>query len=370
MRRSLVSAMLCMALIIGCGTLAGRRDHGMTQNQQWRGVHFFSPGHGGVPALERAITEVLAPMGVNVIVLEVNYGFEFQSHPDLRWQGAISATQDEGALTAEDARRLSVLCRGLGIRLIPQFNCLGHQSWEETIFPLLAQHPDMNETPGVDADYCLSWCPLHPDVNGIVFDLIDELIDAFQADAFHVGMDEVFLIADEHCPRCRGRDPAELFAGQVNALHRHIAEERGLTMLMWGDRLIDADAMGLSEWEASRNGTAAAIDMIPRDIVICDWHYGLRDEYRSVRHFQEMGFRVWPASWKDADAATALLRYSRDNTIDDLMLGQLCTTWYGPDVPPAILGEAPEGSELNPEAVRAAETIRVCMELLSEPLGR
>ena len=36
---------------------------------------------------------------------------------------------------------------------------------------------------------------MNPKTNEIVFALIDELIDAFQAKAFHVGMDEVFLFA-------------------------------------------------------------------------------------------------------------------------------------------------------------------------------
>ena len=35
---------------------------------------------------------------------------------------------------------------------------------------------------------------MNPKTNEIVFALIDELIDAFQAKAFHVGMDEVFLL--------------------------------------------------------------------------------------------------------------------------------------------------------------------------------
>src|SRR5437773_7996055 len=50
----------------------------------WRGVHIMAPGHGGVPLLKRAITEKLAPMGVNVLILEVNYNFAFAAHPELR----------------------------------------------------------------------------------------------------------------------------------------------------------------------------------------------------------------------------------------------------------------------------------------------
>jgi hypothetical protein len=189
---------------------------------RWVGVHLMTPGHGGVDDLQRAIREGLAPLGVNVIVLEVGHGFAFDSHPELS-AGAAS-------LTHADAREIAALCRELGIRLIPEFNCLGHQSWRGNPSPLLARHPDMSETPGVSSDQLLSWCPRHPDVNAIVFDLIDEIADAFEADAFHVGMDEVFLIANDHCPRCRGADPAEVFAEAVNALHQHLVIERGLSM--------------------------------------------------------------------------------------------------------------------------------------------
>jgi hypothetical protein len=65
-------------------------------------------------------------------------------------------------------------------------NSLGHQSWSRTTFALLTKHPELDESAGVSADnkgiYCRSWCPLHPDINKIVFPLIDELIDAFGAD--------------------------------------------------------------------------------------------------------------------------------------------------------------------------------------------
>jgi hypothetical protein len=214
-------------------------DEGRKQGEPWRGVHLMSPGHDGVPLLKKAITEGLAPLGVNALILEINYNFDYRSHPELR---------AGGGLTAADACELAALCREHGIRLIPMFNCLGHQSWARHTVPLLTKHPELDETPKVPPDnkgiYCRSWCPLHPDVNPIVFALMDELIDAFQADAFHVGMDEVFLIASDQCPRCRGKDPAELFARAVNDYHKHLVDGRRLTMLMWGDRLLDDKTMG------------------------------------------------------------------------------------------------------------------------------
>jgi len=329
------------------------------QGEKWRGVHIMAPNPEGVPLLKRAIAEVLAPLGVNVIVFEVNYKFAFQSHPELRMEPTLSRAE---------AGDLAALCRQQGIRLIPQFNCLGHQSWRETTFPLLVKYPELDETPQIPLTnpgiYCRSWCPLHPKVNEIVFALMDELIAAFQADAFHVGMDEVFLIASEQCPRCRGKNPAELFAKAVNDYHQHLVKEKGLTMLMWGDRLLDAAAMGYSKWEASENNTAPAIDLIPRDIILCDWHYGLRAEYPSVPYFQAKGFRVLPSSWKDGGAALALRDYAARHATERL-LGHLCTTWVnGADFARAALGEA----GASETAQQAFQALKAC--LASEPPPR
>ena len=201
-------------------------------------------------------------------------------------------------------------------------------------------HPEFDETPWAKGDepdfYCRSWCPLHPEVNGVVFDLIDELIDAFEADAVHVGLDEVFEIADAKCPRCQGKDPAELFAKAVNDLHGHIAGKRGKEVWMWGDRLLDGKETGYGKWEASTNGTAPAIDKIPTDIVICDWHYepledygGKPDRYRSVSIFLKKGFRVWTASWRNPVTAMALLEEGRTSPLPGWQ-GHMNTTWTGP----------------------------------------
>jgi hypothetical protein len=306
--------------------------------QPWRGIHLLSPGRDALPILKRAIAEKLAPMGVNFIVIEVNYNFAFRSHPEL--------SGGAGALQVEDARDLAETCRRHGIRLIPMFNCLGHQSWAKTTVPLLVKHPELDESPAVPKDnqgiYCRSWCPLHPDVNNIVFDLIDELIEAFGGDTFHVGMDEVFIVAHSSCPRCTGKDPADLFTKSVNDIHRHLVDERKQTMMMWADRLLDDKKFGYGKWEASQNGTGPAIDRVPKDIILCDWHYETRSGgYPSVRYLQEKGFRVLPSTWHDKDAALAMLREARA-TATPRMLGHLCTTWNSvPSLCRALLDNRP-----------------------------
>lgn len=270
----------------------------------------------------------LAALGVNALILEVNYNFAFESHPELR---------NRGALTKNRATRLARTCRALGIRPIPLFNCLGHQSWSKNTGPLLTEYPELDETPGQFPEnkdiYCRSWCPQHPKVNEIIFALLDELIAAFEADAVHVGMDEVFLIASPHCPRCKDGDPANLFAKAVNDLHQHLAGKRKVEMLLWADRLLDGEATGYGRWEAAKNGTHPAVDLIPKDIILCDWHYeevakypGKPADYVSIPFFLEKGFRVWPSGWKNVQATEALLSSARKHQ-HERMLGYLCTTW-------------------------------------------
>jgi len=334
----------CVLSILAAGTCCGA--HAATP---WRGLHIPLQSAEGARTAERLVREVLQPLGVNVLVVEVNYSYQFESRPEL----------GGGTLTKDDARRLAETCRSAGIRLIPLLNCLGHQSWAETTFSLLTKHPEFDETPDIPLSnpgiYCRSWCPLHPDLNPIVFDLIDELVDAFEADAVHVGMDEVFLIGSDQCARCRGKNPAELFAKAVNDLHDHIVGEKHWEMLMWGDRLLDADKMGYGEWESSANGTAPAVDKVPKDIIMCDWHYEPLPRYPSVRFFEDKGFRVLPCPWKNLDAATKFLDDALADP-SDRMLGVLCTGWSVGDGGSAILADAEGEGECQ-----EAEVLKGCV---------
>lgn len=336
------------------------------QNRQWRAYHLTDPQGDKLSVTKTLIADVLAPMGINVLIVEVGYGFEFKSHPELEGR----------ELNKAQARELTEVCRKNGIRLIPLMNCLGHQSWGPKPGPLLKKYPQFDETPGIPEDdkkiYCREWCPSHPDVNKIAFELLDELIDAFDADAIHVGMDEVFLIGDKNCPRCKGKDVGELFAKVVNELHGHLVKEKGVEMLMWSDRLLDSKATGYGRWEASDTGSHRAIDLVPKDIIMCDWHYELPKVYRnmgqkepfpSVRFFQEKGFRVLPGTWRTPEAGVALIRASREGATDK-MLGILFTGWSngpgGESLLKALRGDekAAEAKTGDSKAAKRAETPR------------
>jgi len=306
----------------------------------WFGLHVLAEKG---PAAEALIAELpaLARAGINVLIFEVDYNYEFVSHPELRGDAPISR---------ETVKKIVGLCRDYNIRLIPEFQSLGHQSWAEKTHPLLVKYPHLDESPdkypgnkGTDPwgteFYCRSWCPLHPEVNPIIFALYDEIIEVFEADALHVGMDEVFIIGDADCPRCAGKPTSELFARAVNDAYDHIVRIKGKEMLMWADRLLDGKATGYGLWEASMNGTHPAVDMIPKDIILCDWHYEpkyplqqtRRSTFPSVRFFVDKGFRVLPTSFRDVGAAKRFIDESLA-VPSDRMLGHLCTIWHDPEV--------------------------------------
>jgi len=330
---------LFLVLVFRPANAATTDQKTLTNANQWRALHVTAfTTDKDLEVLGSQIPK-LATMGLNVLVLEVNCNFAYKSHPELR--------QGRDPITRDGASKIAALCKRQGIRLIPEFQSLGHQSWKANTFPLLKNYPQLDLTPGAFPQnkeiYCREWDPLNPEVNKIVFPLLDELLDAFGSDALHVGMDEVFLIGSDKSPSTKGKGPAQVFAKAVNDLHEHLVKERHVEMLMWGDRLFDAKKYHWGEWEASKVGTAGAVDLIAKDIIICPWHYEKKDAYPSIPMLLDKGFRVLPASWRKLDASKAFIQYSQQFDSPKL-LGHLFTTWGGayksklPEYPPLVEG--------------------------------
>jgi hypothetical protein len=299
-----------------------------------RGLCIAAPAVNLIDEFVEFIDNELAPSGLNLLILRVDWGYEYQSHPEL---------VGNNPLKKEDVKKLVEVCRKNNIRLIPQINLLGHQSWHSTLGKLLEVYPEFDETPGInlpepgeykwpndDGLYCKSYCPLHPDVHKVVFALVDEIVEVFETDGFHAGLDEVFYIGHEQCPRCYGHDKAELFAGEVTKIRDHLAKS-GAELWMWGDRLIDGKTTGIGLWEGSYNNTHRAIDMIPKDVVICDWHYERPDPTAVL--FAAKGFRVLTCPWRTPETAVEqekLMRTFISIATKDMKpryLGMLQTVW-------------------------------------------
>ena len=108
-------------------------------------------------------------------------------------------------------------------------------------------------------------------------------------------------------------------------------KESGKELWIWGDRLIDGRATGVGMWEGSFNNTHPAVDMIPKDVVICDWHYERPD--KTAVYFAMKGLRVITCGWRDPAVGIAQVRdmnsFRQGSTsqMKDRFLGIMETVW-------------------------------------------
>ena len=320
----------------------------------------------------------LAPLGITHFILEINNNFKFESHPE------ISGSD----ITKKSLRDACDKLRAAGIEPIPLYNCVGHQGWS-TRNSFLKAYPEFDEAPHIPdsglaarlhakigdkwiSTYTPAWCSAEPRIYDVVLPAIDELVEASGCKTVHLGMDEIFLYGQ--CDRCRGMKPAELFRDSLIKFYEHF-KAQGVQVMIWGDRLLDAKKL-LGDKGAHRArwtkdfenvGTSACIDELPKDILICDWHYDSEVGYPSAEELLSHGYTVWPSCWYDPEAAEDFWRASVDAAeklgCKQRLPGMLVTGW---DIRPlGDLFTAPE-SELSQRERAVLKTFDVMAERMKE----
>ncbi len=239
-----------------------------------------------MPFLRTTLRRALPRMRINMVFLGgASLGrVAWPSHPEV---GA------EGAHTAEDIRELAELARENYIELIPTVQGLGHTGG------LITSHPELLVDKSAGRTPCFDFTK--SETQQFIFDLYQDAIDATGTKRyFHVGFDEasgIQLIAERE-----GRPAAELVAEYITLVHDWLAE-RGLTMIMWSDMLLDRETFGASSAANSGNAsygapdTAAALDLIPKSVVQANWYYGGAEEHPQLAYLRDKGFEVFPTTW-------------------------------------------------------------------------
>ena len=299
-----------------------------------KGIVLTAPLHEEVDNTVKFIDEFLAPNGCNLICLQIRYRYQFKRHPECMGYDPLSE---------EDIKKILAVCKKNGIKLVPKMNLHGHQSGFPNVptdgilhghnerVPdirdgLLRAYPELDEEPGAAGSYySRSICLTNPVVKIILFELIDELLEVFEADAMHIGCDEVFNIG--LCEECKKYSNAKLFGDWVTAVHDHLAS-RGARMLLWGDRFLNADETGYGEYESSANGTDPAINTVPKDIIMCDWHYESQTEFPSLEVYKKAGFKMLISPWRVKEHADNFINYAIAHD-EGQVEGILLTTWCG-----------------------------------------
>lgn len=298
-----------------------------------KGIILTAPLTNEVDNTVKFIDEYLAPNGCNLVVMQIRYRYQFQLHPEC---------QGYDPLSKEDVKKIVAVCRKNNIRLVPKMNLIGHQSGlpntptdgilhghHERIPDirdgLLRAYPEFDEEPDKPAFYSRSLCLTNPLVKIILFDLIDEILDVFESDGLHIGCDEAVGIGK--CPECSKVPNAKLFGDWVTAIHDHIAK-RGAQLMIWGDGFLNAEETGYIGFGASNTFSDTAINTVPKDIIMCDWHYDFFDTYPSVNIFALKGFKMMISPWFNNKKASAFINYAKEYDRGHIE-GLLMTTWCG-----------------------------------------
>ena len=297
-----VSSLVQLVHRWGHGSLAVRQ----AEVRDWpalpiRWVHVFLPGPEQMPFARRYLRDFLLRYRFNGLILEVGGGMRLDTHPEIStgWRrtvrewyahGETMPKIDEGIplgtanrfaaslhvgvgggayVEKDDVRRLAAWAEDLGLEIVPEIQALSHSYYIASAHRELAEDPDM-EWPD-------SYCPSNEASYRVLFDVMDEYLDALRPRRVHIGHDE--WRAGAFCPRCRGRDPGRLYAADVLRIQRHLAE-KGLETWMWGDHLVDGHNRFGKSWSEGgfvryeRPDTASARDILAaatRDIHVTNW---------------------------------------------------------------------------------------------------
>lgn len=238
---------------------------------------------GRVPRLPALFdfAERLADLKVNHLQLYMEDSFRFPSHPGIG--------NPDGGLSPADIRALDGHCAALGIELTPSLASLGHLSKVLSLpaYRHLAEdlgtgtYPVPPATDLAQSSWQAGWTLSPGDPDGLAFlsSLYQDLLPNFRSARFNACLDEPF---DLGFGRSRGRC-AEIGLTQVYLQHllavKALAAERGKTeLLVWGDML-------LSHPEA--------LDQLPKDVTVLDWHYDENADLSSFASLRERGLPVW-----------------------------------------------------------------------------
>ncbi|GBC95366.1 Beta-hexosaminidase [bacterium HR16] len=289
---------------------------------KFRGAHLFL-GNNALPFHKKLIERIFSHLKLNSLVLESEY---------TRWDSAPEIAVDF-SMDKRDLQQVIAFARRYQMEVIPLVQSMGHSEW---IFRN-GQNRDIAEDPENPRAYC----PLNPRTYEFIDAIYDEAISLFQPRFFHIGHDEVAMFGRfPYHEQCKQRGLTQLFVDDV-LHHYNRFKQRHIRTMMWGDMLLhrtesaDSAAFAESPEEAQRRR-----EMLPKEIIICDWHYQPRppEEFvqKNLRVLQEAGFEVIATTWYTPMNIYNLAKAAQQAGI----LGLLQSTWAGFNISEAVLKPA------------------------------
>lgn len=214
----------------------------------------------------------VADQKVNTLYIDLAANVRYARRPEFNGTEKI--------YSLEDLRRFGDFCRDRFVDLCPAWQVGGHANW----WLILGYHPELREK-GWDNQGDVT----HPDHDAVVFDCMQDVIDALRpkyvspkSDEWWGGRKEGETIDD----LLRGQTRAQAFLEWHVRLNQWL-KARGITMMIFEDMLSPYH-------NGKKFDVYRIIDQFPKDIILTQWAGGNLDQ--QIRYFTERGFRVWPSA--------------------------------------------------------------------------
>jgi hypothetical protein len=238
----------------------------------------------------------------------------------------------KNAISLENFKLLVNYIKVNGMEVIPNIQLLSHQDMflKDSFVRLMFNHD--------------TYDPRKAEIyKSIIFPVIDELLELTNASKFHIGHDEVYGYSKNHNVN---QLPPELFLKDVLILNDYL-QKKNIEVWMWGDMLIKSDEFPIMEdrqyYFRGNGGYYKLRDKIPKNIVICDWHYrGNQEDFPTSLVFSNNGHKVLGAVWKIKSTKVNFTEYI-NNKVDNGQ-GMIATTWYSLDNNKNLIKEIIEDS--------------------------
>ncbi|MCX7918034.1 MAG: beta-N-acetylhexosaminidase [bacterium] len=277
---------------------------------EFRGIHCLSGKDAG-DEIAKAVRTLMARYKINTLIWQVEY-LLWDSHPEI-------ASAQYG-MTKSDAQKVVDTAKKYHIELIPLIPSLGHTEWIFTN----SQHLDLAEDPDKPYAYCVT----NPETYTFIFSIFQEALEFFKPRYFHIGHDEV--TTDARFPyrsKKFGKTATDLIMEDINKLHTWLTE-RGIKVMLWGDMFLHRDEASSAAFAPSVAEAKKRRALLPKDVVICDWHYDATDTpetFKSLKLWKEEGFDAIGCGWYFANNIRNLAKACRMYKNK----GYLQTTWAG-----------------------------------------
>lgn len=264
---------------------------------------------------QETLTEIKALM---VFAKEWNYNTIF-----LYLEGVVQTTSfpwnKKPSYSPDEVRQMVDFATELGLEVIPCVSTLGHAEH----FLHCQELADLGETGFWHKDM---FCPSNEHVYSFLSEYLSEIASFFPSTHFHIGCDEAWALGA--CPKCHkrmlnGESREDLLIEHILRI-RKILSTLGKRVWIWDD--------------AFENTSPKKLESLPRDIVLCAWHYnpeqisrdGFQGHFNNLRRldkfslYQQLGFDMIVCP--NAKGVERIFAYA-DVSADKQVFGGILTIW-------------------------------------------